>query len=189
MALNDIITTLNSDAAAEIAAIALARDTEIADIKATYIAYTEKRTREAVSDSQRRAEKVTERILAKARHQVTFITIGAIQSEIEAVFVEAQALLTNLSAEDYRIFLDRRFGELPHDKAGATYTIAVERAEETQRFLISNGVDATVIKTGTGLIGGFIMSTATREYNHSFTGALDYLRTTQTVHISQQLAA
>lgn len=189
MALTDIINTLKADAAKEIDAIATARDTEIAEIKAAFVAHTERRTKEAASDSQRRADKVAERILAKARHHASFIETGAVQAELEAVFAALKEQLLNLSAAEYRMYLDKQWASLPTAVTDGTFLIATERAADTQAFLTEHGVAATAITPTTGLLGGFVLSTPTREYNHSFAGLLEHLASTKRVEISQQLAA
>lgn len=187
MALQDIITTLTAEAEAEIAEIARSRDAEIANISAQLAAYTKTRTEEAAADRARRAEKVAERILAKARHQATFITTGGAEADVEAVFQAMETLLCDLPDANYRVFLSTKWNSLPANAATMSFKIAAERAEATEAMLRSHNVPSTAITPAAGLLGGFVAITDTLEIDCSFSGILKQLRQTDTILISQQL--
>lgn len=189
MALSNIIEALNRDAAEEIALIAAERDTEIARITADYETYVAKHTAETAHDRERRSSKVAERILAKARHQANFITTGAIEKELEAVFSTAKTELLSIDTPTYLNFLEKQWQGLTPVTNEMSFLVAEERAEVTTDFLIQKGVAPSTIDTLSGLLGGFIVSTDTREFDHSFKGILAQLKTTQAVAISKQLVA
>jgi vacuolar-type H+-ATPase subunit E/Vma4 len=189
MALTDIINAITAEAEAELAAIAANRDTEVAAIQATLAEYTATKTAAAARDRQRRADKVAERILAKARHHASFITTGAVQAELEAVFAAAATQLAALDGTTYNTYLEKQWATLPaQDATTGTYQVAAERAEETQAFLAAKGVAAAHIVPASGLHGGFVLATSTREYDCSFRGLLTQLEHTERVTISQKLA-
>lgn len=187
MALQDIISTLTAEAEAEIATIQLNRDTEVARITAQLESYTKDRTAAAAAERARRAEKVAERILAKARHQAAFILTGGAQQAVESVFTEIEKCLCNLSAPEYQSFLAGQWRTMPTVTGTVRYVVATEREETTRAFLLSHGVAESAISSAPGLQGGFIAETDTHEIDCSFTGTIQSIRDTATVHISQQL--
>ncbi len=187
MALQDIINTLTAEAEAEIAAIALERDTEVAHITAQLESYTNERTTAAATDRARRAEKIAERILAKARHQAAFIATGGAQQAVEVVFAEIEQLLRTLPEADYQAFLAAQWHALPTLTGTIRFKVAEERLDTTRTFLLSQGVAESAITPVTGLYGGFVVETDTHEVDCSFAGILRTTRLTDTVHISQQL--
>lgn len=186
MALPDIIEKLQSDATAEVANITAVAATEIESIKSKNEMVLKAQTEEAAGDRARRAEKVAERILAKARHQAAFIETAAIQAELEAVFSAAEKQLAGLPDDAYLSYLEKSFAELPKDDK-ATFVVAAEKKEATTDFLKKKGVDASAISETKGLKGGFVMNTESREYDSSFTGLLNFLRTEKSVAISQSV--
>ena len=190
MALSDIMNAITAEAEAELAAIAAARDAELAAIQAKAAEHTLTRTKAAEHDRQRRADKVAERILAKARHQASFITTGAVQAELTAVFTAVAEQLTALDTMSYTTYLEKQWATLPAaDATSGTFQIAAERADETQPFLIGKGVVPARITATPGLQGGFVLTTATREYDCSFRGLLAHLTHTERVTVSQKLAS
>lgn len=187
MALQDILQKLRSDTEAEIARITSACEHDIAEVKQKNDLYLVGRKNAATVDAERRANKVAERILSKARHQATFIETAAVQAELELVFKTVHTKLVALAPEAYEVYLAKQFATLPK-LSHATYHVAAERADATTDFLHKNGVDKKDIETATGLLGGFVVATSDREYDYSFAGLLQKIRNEQAVAISKQLS-
>lgn len=187
MALQDILDRLKSDAKAEIAAINSARDLEIENLKKKAETETTKRSEVAMSDRERRADKVAERILSKARHQASFIETSAVQTELEAVFSEVSKMLSSLNDSDYTSYLEQSFTSLPKAKT-TQFFVAKEKEDATTSFLTKKGVSSDAIKSKDGLLGGFVMNTTDREYDYSFVGLIKTLRDTKSVEISKRIS-
>jgi vacuolar-type H+-ATPase subunit E/Vma4 len=188
MALQDILQKLRSDTEAEIAQITLACESDCAEVLKKNELYFVNRTHAATVDCERRASKVAERILSKARHQATFIETAAVQADLELVFLTLQQQLLELPPADYSNYLEARFASLPSLNE-AMYQVASERAEVTTEFLVKKGIATSAIQPTSGLLGGFIVATDDREYDFSFTGLLKKIRTEQSVEISKQVSA
>lgn len=188
MALQDIIQKIRSDGAADVQAIEDTRDAELATIASLRDEAMAKRNKVAGFDTARRATKVAERLLSKARHQIQLIAGSAERAKLEAVFGAIKDELTTLDGRSYETFLDKQLNGLPAT-SGGRFLVAKATAQVTKTFLASKGVPLDAIETETenNLLGGFVFMTDKQEFDCSFQGLLRNIRDHQAVEIAHKL--
>lgn len=188
MALHDILEKIKSDGAAELKAINDAASAELMKIEEANQRAIKERRQLAVSDAERRASKVAGRIVSKARHQAQFITGHLEQVKLEAVFGAIKSELKELSEASYTEFVNKQLSTLPNLQTGV-FTIAEKTSDITKKILLQHGVveNKIQIEEKDTLWGGFVYSTAITEYDCSFRGLVETIKTQHSVEIAKQI--
>lgn len=189
MALHDIIDKITSDAEREVKNILGAAETEVKAIERKGKHELEALTAEAEIARTRRASKVAERIMTKARHEAKMKQDESLRSLVDAVFEKVEEKLSQISDKKYHDFLEKNLKTLPHEKG--VFHIAPEKEKETQEAIKKSSHKDSEIKVENkgALKGGFIFSTKDKEFDYSFRSLLQVLRREKEVEISKKIIA
>jgi len=186
MALVDIIKKIENDSESEASAIIAKAQQEADAIRQETKRHVSEAESEAEKTRERRAGRVREHILAKARHQAQFMHSSFKNDRIEDVFNGVAEKLIALSETDYARFIEKTLKKAPK---GAEFYVAHERSKETKNILEKHGVDGksiTIAPEG-ALLGGYRAATKTEEYDASFVGLLQNLREQHKSRVAQEL--
>jgi len=188
MALQDILIKIRADGEADVQAIEAARDADLAAITNLNDNLVTERIKIGDEDASRRASKVAERILSKARHQVQIIAGNVEQKKLEAVFSAIATELSSLDQKSYEAFLTDQFSKLKLTDNGS-FVVAKSRGPATTAFLAANGIRPDSIKSESdnSLLGGFVYATDKQEFDCSFRGLLQNIRHRHAVEIAGKL--
>lgn len=187
MALKDILQKIEADATLEIKAVQDEAAATVATITATSDATYETAVAEGQSMVERRASKITERIISRARHNVQFIEEGIKRTHLDGIFTAFKSKLEAMSDVEYAKFVDLKFSQLV--STDGTFTVGGPREAETRAQLIKQGVKADAIKNSPEktISGGFIFSTNETEQDFSFERIVEIARNTEELTVSHTL--
>jgi len=186
MALVDIIKKIEADSESEAGALIAQAQQEADAIREESKKQLTALESEAEKTRTRRAGRVREHLLAKARHEAQFMHSSFKNDRIEGVFDSVKSKLLAMPEADYAHLVESSLKGMPKS---ATFQVAAEREKETKKILEKNGVSGASIETapeGT-LLGGFRALTKTEEYDASFTGLLKDLREQHKPRVAQEL--
>lgn len=186
MALVDIIKKIEADAESEAQSIVAQAKQESDTIRQEMNREVSHAENEAEKARKRRAARVREHLLARARHEAQFMYSSFQNERIEDVFIRVQEKLMGLSEADYTHFIEKTLKEVP---TGAEFEVAHEREKETKKILEKHGVSAKDIHVASegALLGGYRAATKTEEYDMSFVGLLQNLREQYKSRVAQEL--
>ncbi|MBS3903541.1 MAG: V-type ATP synthase subunit E [Anaplasmataceae bacterium] len=187
MALHDIIDKITSDAEREVKNILDAAEAEIKTIEKEAKKKLETIAAEAEITRTRRASKVLERIMTKARHEAKMRRDENLRSLVDGVFEKVEEKLSQIPDDKYHNFLEKSLKDLPNEKG--VFYIAPEKEKETLEVIKKSSHKDSEIKIeneGT-LKGGFVFSTRDREFDYSFTSLLRALCKEKEVEISNKI--
>lgn len=189
MALADILEKIESDASQERDRILGEAEETVRGIENNAKKELEQFEAQAKINRERRATKVAERILSSARHKAKFIRESFKNSVIDAVFAEVRQKLIAISDDAYSTYVQQALLKIGDDAPHAQYAVAEERADQTKKILVASGVpqnSITVHPEGT-LLGGFVASTETKEFDFSFASLLKRVREEKEISVSKEL--
>jgi vacuolar-type H+-ATPase subunit E/Vma4 len=183
MALADVLERITQDGDEVIRGIE--QDTERAVQEMQKNARTEQdaMAKEAENTRARHCVKIRERILADARRRARFLREQHMQDAIQHVSTAVRERIAHMEQTAYKEYIQHTLATMGTHASRAAYTLTPERAEETRDLLIAHGIPAEHITVGTtsGLLGGYIASTATRTYTSTLAQyAEQILRMSQT---------